>query len=223
MPSCEAMHCKRNTWLLLLLSSILVLSLVVNLQNFFYESSADLIGFSADDLYNKVNPKCSKIITLNLFNEENSQQNQAFFLETSGKNSLGGRQSCSIESAALASGLNLKVILKSFTLDLSKCRSLCDLYWNYKNVQFFTINFTKLFTDTPVEGIENQVEKVVAHRSCHYSDIARLALMYKYGGFYLDMDIIVLQSLTELKNVYAMEYGRPKLVLKFIKNWSFVS
>uniref|UniRef100_A0A0A9EM75 Alpha 1,4-glycosyltransferase domain-containing protein n=1 Tax=Arundo donax TaxID=35708 RepID=A0A0A9EM75_ARUDO len=34
----------------------------------------------------------------------------------------------------------------------------------------------------------------------HYSELVRLAALYKYGGIYLDSDVIVLKSLTSLRN-----------------------
>ena len=41
---------------------------------------------------------------------------------------------------------------------------------------------------------------------------SRLALLYKYGGFYLDMDIIILKSLREVKNAYSIEHAKPRFV-----------
>ena len=49
----------------------------------------------------------------------------------------------------------------------------------------------------------------------HTSDIARLALAYKYGGFYLDLDIIVLRSLKELHNFLILENGKPSMYATF--------
>lgn len=39
----------------------------------------------------------------------------------------------------------------------------------------------------------------------HYSELVRLAALYKYGGIYLDSDIIVLKSLSSLSNSVGME------------------
>ena len=88
--------------------------------------------------------RCNKIIHLSKFNRSQSQEDQLFFLETSGKTFLDARQSCSVESAALKSGLVCKVLLKSETLNLSKSESVCELFYNYDNVQFYTIDFGEL-------------------------------------------------------------------------------
>ncbi|KAL1205260.1 hypothetical protein V5N11_011543 [Cardamine amara subsp. amara] len=39
----------------------------------------------------------------------------------------------------------------------------------------------------------------------HYSELVRLAALYKYGGVYLDSDVIVLGSLSSLRNTLGME------------------
>ena len=98
--------------------------------------------------------KCDKNITLSKFTHEDSESNQLFFLETSGRTFIKGRQMCSIESAALMSELKLKIILKSPVLDLSKSRSLCHIFYSYDNVGFYSLDFKDLLRDTPAEGLE---------------------------------------------------------------------
>ncbi|KAL8167963.1 hypothetical protein V2J09_009462 [Rumex salicifolius] len=41
--------------------------------------------------------------------------------------------------------------------------------------------------------------------STHYSELVRLAALYKYGGVYLDADVIVLRPISSLKNTVGME------------------
>ncbi|KAI8000052.1 Uncharacterized protein LOK49_LG09G02843 [Camellia lanceoleosa] len=41
--------------------------------------------------------------------------------------------------------------------------------------------------------------------STHYSELVRLAALYKYGGLYLDSDIIVLRPLSSLNNTVGLE------------------
>ncbi|XP_063720572.1 uncharacterized protein LOC134847018 [Symsagittifera roscoffensis] len=47
----------------------------------------------------------------------------------------------------------------------------------------------------------------------HYSDVARMALAYKYGGTYLDLDVIVLRSLRQLRNYIVIENGKPSILM----------
>ena len=88
---------------------------------------------------------CNMQIILPLFNESHSEKLQVFFLETSGRPYLKGRQVCSVESAAMKSGLIAKVILKSSYLDLSKSSSLCDMFYGYSNIEFYTMDYMELF------------------------------------------------------------------------------
>uniref|UniRef100_A0A0V0IMF9 Putative ovule protein n=1 Tax=Solanum chacoense TaxID=4108 RepID=A0A0V0IMF9_SOLCH len=50
--------------------------------------------------------------------------------------------------------------------------------------------------------------KQTRHYPFHYSELVRLAALYKYGGIYLDSDIIVLNSLSSLNNTVAFEDDR---------------
>ena len=95
--------------------------------------------------FNASSKGCKVNVTLPVFNHRHSEKFQLFFLETSGRPYLKGRQACSVESAAISSCLISKVILKSSYLDLSKSRSLCDLYYSYPNVEFYSIDFAELF------------------------------------------------------------------------------
>ena len=67
-----------------------------------------------------------------------------------------------------------------------------------------------MYRNTPVEGITNKIDSVVNHGITHYSDIGRLALIYKYGGFYLDLDLIVTKNLLNFSNFYVIEHGKKK-------------
>ena len=62
--------------------------------------------------------KLSDKIYLSEFNETFSEPAQIFFLETSGRPNLRGRECCAVESAARNSGLKVQVILASRLLDL---------------------------------------------------------------------------------------------------------
>ena len=42
-------------------------------------------------------------------------------------------------------------------------------------------------------------------RYVHTADVLRLLLIYKYGGFYLDSDFVILKSLVGLRNVVASD------------------
>ncbi|KAK1304838.1 Uncharacterized protein QJS10_CPB11g01672 [Acorus calamus] len=91
-------------------------------------------------------------------------------------------------------------------------------------------NLDELLKDTPVHvfaSVWHEWRKT-KHYPVHYSELIRLASLYKYGGVYLDADVIVLKSLHISKNYIGMEdqlSEAPILngaVMAFEKNSSFI-
>ncbi|XP_058072078.1 uncharacterized protein At4g19900 [Magnolia sinica] len=68
-------------------------------------------------------------------------------------------------------------------------------------------NLDELLKDTPVHifaSAWHEWRKIPLYY-IHYSELVRLAALYKYGGVYLDSDVIVLKPLRSLKNLIATE------------------
>nr|XP_018678103.1 PREDICTED: uncharacterized protein At4g19900 isoform X1 [Musa acuminata subsp. malaccensis] len=68
-------------------------------------------------------------------------------------------------------------------------------------------NLDELLKDTPAHIFSSvwfEWRKTL-HYPIHYSELLRLAALYKYGGIYLDSDIIVLNPLHSLKNFVSIE------------------
>lgn len=68
-------------------------------------------------------------------------------------------------------------------------------------------NLDELLKDTPsLEFASVWYEwRKTRYYSTHYSELVRLAALYKYGGIYLDSDIIVLKPLSSLVNTVGLE------------------
>ncbi|KAG7959297.1 hypothetical protein I3843_10G062700 [Carya illinoinensis] len=68
-------------------------------------------------------------------------------------------------------------------------------------------NLDELLKDTPTDVFASVWFEWRKTRfySTHYSELVRLAALYKYGGIYLDSDIIVLKPLSMLNNSVGME------------------
>ncbi|EFJ21105.1 glycosyltransferase CAZy family GT32 [Selaginella moellendorffii] len=68
-------------------------------------------------------------------------------------------------------------------------------------------NLEELLENTPAEMFASVwVEwRRVELFYIHYSELLRLAALYKYGGVYLDSDVVVLKPLTSLQNAVGME------------------
>ncbi|XP_063712318.1 lactosylceramide 4-alpha-galactosyltransferase-like [Symsagittifera roscoffensis] len=182
---------------------IFVLLFLLVLSTKIYLTEKDARNDQREKPKNNEDLVCSKV-TLPAFEAKHADDNQVFLLETTGNKFLRGRQCCSIESIARNSGLVAKVIFKSTELDLSESQGLCDLYFNQNNVQFYTLNFAEFFRNSPVEGLHEKIEKAkVSHT--HYSNVLRSLLQYRFGGFYLDLDVMILKDITNLRNVMSFE------------------
>ncbi|KAK4488001.1 hypothetical protein RD792_003740 [Penstemon davidsonii] len=68
-------------------------------------------------------------------------------------------------------------------------------------------NLDELLKDTPTHIFASVWHdwKKTKHYPTHYSELIRLAALYKYGGIYLDSDVIVLKPLSELNNTVGFE------------------
>lgn len=72
-------------------------------------------------------------------------------------------------------------------------------------------NLDELLKDTPAHEFASvwfEWRKTKFYNT-HYSELVRLAALYKYGGIYMDSDIIVLKSLSSLNNSVGMEDKFP--------------
>ena len=145
--------------------------------------------------------QCSTPVKLEVFTKEKTFQNQMFFIETSGRSKLSPRQACSVESAAKVSNLHVQMILLSDTLDLTD-NSTCYLYTSVSNINFYKLDLEKIYEDTPLHDlVQSNTFANSKYKATHQSDALRLALVYKYGGFYSDMDAVTIRDLSKFQNV----------------------
>ena len=159
--------------------------------------------FSCTSLYLKFyrNPQtlgiqCQRKLELNRFSEKlrSNDKKEMYFLETSGRSWLTPREACSLESASIKSNLQVNIIFTSSFLDLHD-NSTCYLYQNVTNIQFYTIKLKDAFEETPLERIYQRAEFLESNdRPTHLSDMLRVAIVYKYGGFYSDLDSITIKA-----------------------------
>ncbi|XP_051858868.1 lactosylceramide 4-alpha-galactosyltransferase-like isoform X2 [Drosophila albomicans] len=111
---------------------------------------------------------------------------------------LSARQACSIESAAL-NNPNFQVFLlfatPTYTLD-DQNDPILDALRSYKNVNLRYLNIWRYVKDTP---IEKWFKEGHLFRSKflteHMSDLLRLITLYRFGGIYMDLDVVVLRSM----------------------------
>jgi len=153
---------------------------------------------------------CTLNVTLTKFGLNLSEENQMFFLEMSGRGHLTARQACSVESAARFSALPVKVLMFSDTLNLD-ANVTCHLYTELSHkVSFHSADLDMLFADTPLEDLHKSGAMTRSrYAATHMADALRLVIAYKYGGFYSDLDNIVIQPLNTFINVIGQTSKGP--------------
>ncbi|XP_057342293.1 lactosylceramide 4-alpha-galactosyltransferase [Manis pentadactyla] len=128
-----------------------------------------------------------------------------FFLETSDRTNPNFLFMCSVESAARAHPESQVVVLMKGlhggSPSLPRHLGL-SLLGCFPNVQILPLDLEGLFRDTPLAAwyaaLQRRWEPYLLPV---LSDASRIALMWKFGGIYLDTDFIVLKNLRNLTNV----------------------
>lgn len=110
---------------------------------------------------------------------------------------LSSRVACAIESAARAENDRKVTLLyasqERFT-ELSDS-PLTDALLSYSNVYFHSANITELSVGSPMEHFfRSNTLASSKHPLEHFSDAARLVVLWKFGGVYIDSDVIVRRS-----------------------------
>ncbi|KAM6161486.1 lactosylceramide 4-alpha-galactosyltransferase isoform 1-T2 [Erethizon dorsatum] len=131
--------------------------------------------------------------------------NNIFFLETSERTNPNFLFMCSVESAARAHPeAQVAVLMKGLRgsgAPLPRHLGI-SLLGCFPNVQMLPLDLDALFRGTPLAAWHAaSQQRWEPYLLPVLSDAARLALLWKFGGVYLDTDFIVLRSLGNLTNV----------------------
>lgn len=129
-----------------------------------------------------------------------SSDKNIFLLETrldTENMSLTSRMACAIESAARANPeRSVFLLYVSFErLKELKPSSIIDAVSSYPNVYFDFVNLTKISVGCPLEEfIRSKKWAESSYPIEHLADATRLLVLWKYGGVYIDSDVIVRRS-----------------------------
>lgn len=147
-----------------------------------------------------------------LCKSDSGAEKRIVFIETSGQNCLRPRQACSIESAARTNPDMTIYVYMALTPppgspEVDKgdglerdCHTM-DILAKFPNVEIIHEDLTQHFLDTPLEQILLDGTFDQSNFSFqHMADALRIVLLYKYGGIYIDMDVVILRSLACLRN-----------------------
>lgn len=134
-----------------------------------------------------------------------SESFNVFFVETNHeKTKFSTKQLCALESAA-KNNPNAKVYVASI---MSKINS-SDLLLKYSNLYWLQFKPIDLFHETPLwDWWEKGSVFKSPHMMAHIADASRIALLYKYGGFYSDLDTITVRSFEGLLKYSGLGYLR---------------
>lgn len=128
-----------------------------------------------------------------------------FMHETSCRGGLNSRQACAVESAARAHP-NWQIHML-FSGPVSKYvleRSCLAILTNYTNIRLFRIHLKDYAKGTPVESlVASKSYERSPWRVEHTSDMLRYLTLYKFGGTYMDSDVVVLKSFDTLAKNWA--------------------
>lgn len=126
--------------------------------------------------------------------------NSIFFHETSCRGSLTPRQACIIESAARTNPQKEIYLLFSAPVnELMLTSGNLNQLQLFPNVKLARVHLTKYAESTPLEEmVKNKPFENSKWWIEHTSDVLRSLTLFKWGGIYLDTDMLVVKSLTPL-------------------------
>ncbi|GFU96168.1 lactosylceramide 4-alpha-galactosyltransferase [Trichonephila clavipes] len=136
------------------------------------------------------------------------EENTIFFIESSDSHHLNARQACAIESAAMHHPDRQVAVLMTSPEPLDLKNNFTGPISLLKNVKLLRVDFGQLMFDTPLwHWYIKEKWKRSPFKVLHISDALRLVIIWKYGGLYLDLDVVVFQSLSILRNTTSTDNG----------------
>uniref|UniRef100_A0A146MF39 Lactosylceramide 4-alpha-galactosyltransferase n=1 Tax=Lygus hesperus TaxID=30085 RepID=A0A146MF39_LYGHE len=155
--------------------------------------------------------KCYNDPQLSSLDDGSVRKNKSiFFFETSchhnGTFLLNSRQACAVESAALVNPDKDVLVLVPSPFDKISTQSHMTALLSYPNVRIEHIDMSKYFIGTPLENWYKQGRlKTSRWPTSHTSDILRYTTLWKFGGYYVDLDVVILKSFNGLTNFVGAE------------------
>lgn len=182
-------HIKLVSLILVLLMFLYNLNFLNSVNIFLNKSQKHLITcYFKDDTQN----------SLLVFDPNEVTKNSIFFFETSCTHEYGInlnlRQGCAVESAAkLNPNLKIFVLFLASNIVNNKSDVITKLL-TYSNINLRYLNFVKYALDTPLHDFvtSNAIFKSYWPVS-HTSDLLRYLTLWKFGGTYLDLDVVLMK------------------------------
>ncbi|KAF2363644.1 Glycosyltransferase DXD sugar-binding motif [Trinorchestia longiramus] len=137
----------------------------------------------------------------------NPEEFNVYLIETSSATTFTGRGLCSLESYCSTNPAAVVwFLVTSHNLSLPSVEHLTALQKVHTNLCVAYADFELLLQGTPLLDLYTSEKfrdtKYLIH---NLSDLSRLAVVYKSGGFYSDMDIFLMRNVQHLQNFLALE------------------
>lgn len=119
------------------------------------------------------------------------------------------RQACAIESAVKLNPNWDVFLLFASPVGLSNStvsshQAIIDALLTYPNLQMRNVDLWSYARDTPISDWINSGELFLSkYINSHTSDFLRYLSLYKWGGTYMDLDVVVQQNLDKIEPNYA--------------------
>lgn len=157
---------------------------------------------SADSIpdFNPISVSNKAITDRNIFFHETSCFDQDGLV-------LNARQACAVESAAkMNPNMNVYLLFVSASKISNQSKELFNQLQTYPNIHLGHIYPEDYVRNTPLDlWYRSGILKKSRWPRSHMSDILRYLTLWKYGGIYLDLDVVVTTSFGHLTNFAGAE------------------
>ncbi|CAG0888727.1 unnamed protein product [Cyprideis torosa] len=119
-----------------------------------------------------------------------------FLIESSGRNYILPRYQCAIEAAARHHPHRPIILLTAAYQDREQ-RPLQEILNAFPNIHVVPANFQDFLQGTQLQDLYLRM-KSSKYLYVHLADIWRVGVLYRYGGIYIDLDLITLQNYDQL-------------------------
>lgn len=106
---------------------------------------------------------------------------------------LNGRQACAVESAAkMNPNMSIYLLFMSPEKISDSSKQIIRQLLSYKNIKIRRLYMNNYVKHTPLEEwFDSGILRTSHWPKSHMSDILRYLTLWKYGGIYLDLDVVV--------------------------------
>ncbi|KAF7269657.1 hypothetical protein GWI33_017308, partial [Rhynchophorus ferrugineus] len=144
-----------------------------------------------------------------------AEETSIFFVETScnsydnGHLTIHPRQAYAVESAALTNPERTVYLLYlspgtfSSSAGTESSRIIKELQ-HYPNIKFLHVSMDRFVKSSPVNDLwKSRKIHTGKYALSHTSDVLRYLLLWKYGGIYADLDVVVIKNLGDIPENFA--------------------